>query len=108
MSAYLTPEEKSEIVQDLLRKYIQSGLEGMKQKPLSMIQCLSDIGFDECHVYIPLDDKEFEFDVNRDTISSGTEIPSFLNDFPVYMIFEKQNDKILWRVWTYWGEVEFK
>ena len=108
--AYLKPNEKSKIVKDLLKQYLQTAIEGANETPISEIECEENtVGFDECHVYLKAEEKEGKsFDVNRDVISNGAEVPPFLNDFPVYMIFEKQNDKILWRVWAYWGDIEFK
>ena len=107
--AYLTPEEKSQIVRDLLKQYIVTSLKGAGEKIREDdIQCMSKPGFDECHIVLNAKNTEPEFDVNRDSISSGAEVPDFLNDFPVYMCWYSVNGKTYFRVWTYWGDVEFK
>ena len=101
-----TPHIKSQIIKDLLKEYmLNSAGEKIEEEK---IQCMDAVGFEECHIYFEEKKAESEFDVNRDSISNGVELPSYLEDFPVYMIWEKQNDRIIWRVFAFWGDIVFK
>jgi len=104
--SYLTPEEKSKIVENLLREYITNSIEGVKED----IQCMQNtVGFNECHVISNDTTTAPEyFETNRDMISNGVELPPYVNDFPVYMIWEKIGNKVIFRVWAFWGDIEFK
>ena len=107
--SYLRAEEKSQIVKNLLKEYIITALKGAGEKiNEEEIECLNNkIAFDECHI-VTNSNENVEFDTNADSISNGAEVPDFLNDFPVYMCWYSVNGKTYFRVWAYWGDVEFK
>jgi len=109
--SFLKPEEKSKIVEGLLREYIKTSIEGAGDKPLTDIVCVDGKSFQECHIIV--DTKiPMAFGVNSDRISSGAEVPDYVNDFPVYLCWNMemlpQGVGEIFRVWAFWGDIKFK
>ena len=101
-------EEKNKVVRDILKRYLETTLEGLNLSNYkNLIKCESGTGFDECHVIVRNNTESPSFDITRDFVSNGTQLPNNISDFMVYVIMEKVDSELqLIRVIDFWADVK--
>jgi len=91
-------------LEGILKEYMKSTLRGILNRDDFKIECHDRYGFTVCQTKFP-SDGTVDFDVTRDWVSNGVDLPSNVKDFVVNNIFVKEGNYIRYFVIVYWGDL---
>ena len=102
--AQLSEEEKTQIIEQKLKEYLESEILGINAETITPIRCRTELTYTECNTLV-VDKMKNDFEISRDVIDDNVKMPIIITYEKIY---PDLRTAVLIRVVTFWGDVQFK